>query len=248
TENRRRSGSMPAALLAAAMFFAAAAVAQEGTKESPPPGGPPKDFALPEKQVRQLDNGLEITAVQFGSVPKATVSVVISAGNLNEGDRTWLADLTGDFLLEGTTTLGAEDIAREAAAMGGQVGVTVTEDLTTISGDVLTEFVPQMARLLADIARNPQFPPGELERLRRDRLRIVSIARTEPDQMALAAFREAIYGEHPYGKLLPDEEQLRSYDIDAVRAFHESNFGARRTHVFVAGMFDADETIAAIEE
>src|SRR5690606_6666661 len=198
-------------------------------REPPPRGGPPKDFALPERDVRQLDNGLKITAVQFGAVPKATISVIVSAGNLNEGDRTWLADITGDFLLEGTTSRTAEDIALQAAAMGGQVNVTVTEDLTTITGDVLTEFAPEMARLLADIVRNPAFPEGELERLRRDRLRMLSVAETQPDQMAMAAFREALYGEHPYGQLFPEDGELRSYEVASARDFYAGNFGAQRT-------------------
>src|SRR5690606_1842644 len=105
----------------------------------------------------------------------------------------------------------------EAAAMGGQVNITVTEDLTTISGDVLTEFAPGMAKLLADIVRNPAFPAGEMERLRRDRLRMLSVAATQPDQMAIAAFREALYGDHPYGQLFPEEQELRSYDVASVR-------------------------------
>lgn len=235
-------------LVLAAALCSTGVIAQEKAKERPPEGAPPKDFTLPERDVRQLDNGLKITAVQFGAVPKATISVVISAGNLNEGGQTWLADLTGDFLLEGTTTRSAEDIAREAAAMGGQVTVQVAEDLTTITGDVLMEFAPQMAALLADIAMHPRFPESELARLRRDRLRLLSVARTQPSQMAIAAFREALYGEHPYGQVFPEERQLQSYDVDAVRGFYDSNFGAQRTHVFVAGKFDAAATIAAVEQ
>lgn len=247
-EGIRRAGAAPMAALAAAVLaFGATAVAQQDAKETPPPGGPPKDFALPQRDVRQLDNGLQITAVPYGALPKATIAVVVSAGNLNEGDRTWLADLTGDFLLEGTTTRSGEDIARQAASMGGQVAVNVSEDLTTISGDVLTEFAPQMAMLLADIARNPGFPEQELERLKRDRLRLVSVARTQPDEMAAEAFRKALYGDHPYGRVFPDEEQLEGYSLAAIRDFHAGNFGAKRTHVFVAGKFDSAETIAAIE-
>jgi predicted Zn-dependent peptidase len=77
---------------------------------------------------------------------------------------------------------------------------------------------------------------------------MLSVAATQPDQMALAAFHKALYGEHPYGRLFPEEAQLQSYDLAAIKGFHESNFGAKRTHVFVAGMFDVDETATAIEE
>jgi zinc protease len=246
TDNNRK---LPGLLAAAALVLAAGALAQEeAAKEAPPAGGEPRDFTLPDKRETSLDNGLDITAVPFGSVPKATLAVVVRAGNLNDGEQTWLADLTGDFLLEGTSTRTAEAIAREAAAMGGEVSVSVGEDTTTISADVLSEFAPRMAALLADVVRNAAFPESELERLRRDRLRQLSVAETDPQQMAAAAFREALYGDHPYGRLLPSAEQLSSYTIEDVRGFHAGNFGAQRTHVFVSGKFDVDRTVAAIED
>jgi zinc protease len=237
-------------LAATGLAIAAGAPAQEPerAKETPPAGSTPQDFTLPDKQETRLDNGLEITAVPFGSVPKATVAVVVRTGNLNEGEQTWLADLTGDFLLEGTAGRAAEAIAREAAAMGGEVNVTVGEDTTTISADALSEFAPKMAVLLADIVRNASFPESELDRLRRDRLRQLSVAAADPQQMAYAAFREALYADHPYGRVLPTAEQLSSYTIEDVRGFHAKNFGAQRTHVFVSGKFDVDRTMAAIEE
>lgn len=235
------------AAAALAVLTGAPVAAQENEKQLPPEGGTPKNFTLPEKDTFELPNGLRVTLVPIGSVPKATVRMFVRSGNLNEGDRTWLADLSGDFLLEGTASRNGEDIAREAAAMGGQVTVAVSEDRTTISGDALSEFVPQMAALLADVVRNPEFPASELERLKRDRLRQLSVARTQPQQMALAAFRKAMYGDHPYGQLLPDEEQLAGYTLDDAHNFYLNNFGAQRTHVFVAGMFDATATRAAIE-
>ena len=236
-----------AAVFAVLALLPAALPAEEEPKEQPPEGGTPKDFYLPEKRTTRLDNGLDVTAVRFGSVPKTTVVVVLRVGNLNDGDKTWLADLAGDFLLEGTHTRSAEDIARDAAAMGGAVNVSVGENLTTIGGDVLADFAPQMIELLADVVRNPRFPESELERLRRDRLRQLSVASTQPDQMAHAGFREALYGDHPYGRMFPAEEQLAGYNLADIRGFYEENFGARRTHVFVSGMFDEEAVLAAIE-
>ncbi|MFC1696667.1 insulinase family protein, partial [Pseudomonadota bacterium] len=44
--------------------------AQEAQKQTPPEGGTPKDFTLPAKQQFELDNGLKVTLVPFGSIPK----------------------------------------------------------------------------------------------------------------------------------------------------------------------------------
>lgn len=231
-----------------ALSFVAVVYAQEVGRQEAPPGGTPKDFVLPAKDVFGLENGLQATLIPFGSVPKATVRIIVRSGNLNEGDQTWLADLSGDFFLEGTTSRSGEDIARAAAAIGGQIDVTINEDQTTISGDVLAEFTPQMVELLAEVVRSPAFAETELDRLKRDRLRQLSIAKTQPQQMAIAAFRKALYGDHPYGRTLPDEAQLSAYSIDDVRNFYSNNFGAQRTQVYVAGVFDADATRVAIEE
>lgn len=221
--------------------------AQEEEKETPPAGGTPKDFTLPAKNTFGLDNGLQATLIPFGSVPKSTITVIVRSGNLNEGDQTWLADLSADFFLEGTTSRSAEDVARAAATMGGEINVGVGPDQTTISADVLAEFTPDMVALLADVVRNPAFPEAELERLKRDRLRQLSVAQTQPQQMAVAAFRKALYGDHPYGRVLADEAQLSAFTLDDARNFYNNNFGAQRTQVYVAGVFDSDATRLSIE-
>jgi predicted Zn-dependent peptidase len=105
-----------------------------------------------------------------------------------------------------------------------------------------------MVALLADVTRNPSFPNAEMERLIRDRQRQLSVASNDPQQMALASFRGAMYGDHPYGRTFPTDEQLASYTTEDVRRFYNDNFGAKRSHVYVAGMFDPTVTGAAIDE
>ncbi len=239
-------------LCTAALLFNANAWSQEenqqAVRQSPPEGGTPKDFQLPAKQQYQLPNGLKVTLVPYGSIPKVTISAIVMAGNLNEGKDTWLADLTASLMEEGTTERSAEDVAREAAEMGGNVNIGVGLDQSFVTGQALAEFAPDMVGLLADMMLHPGLPAAELERLRRDFLRNLEVALNDPDTMALVAFRAALYGDHPYGRLFPSVEQLQSYTLEQIRAFWDENFGAQRTHVFVAGMFDEASVRSAIEQ
>ncbi len=83
----------------------------------------------------------------YGTIPKALVRVTVEAGNADDpAGQTWMADLTGDLLLEGTKTRSASRIAQDAAAMGGEVAVQAGENLTTIGGEVLSEFTPSDGR------------------------------------------------------------------------------------------------------
>ena len=233
-------------LVLGAMLAVTAAAAGQNTE---PPAGPPRDFTLPNQQTVTLDNGLVARLVPFGNIPKVALAISVRAGNINEkDDEVWLADLTGSYLKEGAGGRSAEDIALALAGMGGDLEVTVGMDLTQISTDVLSDFAPDAVRLLADVVRSPTFPETERDRLVNDLVRQLSIAQANPSQLALATFRKALYGDHPYGRFFPTEEILRAFSVEDARRFHTDNFGAARTRVYVVGRFDPDEVEAAIRE
>ena len=105
-----------------------------------------------------------------------------------------------------------------------------------------------MVRLIADIARNPNLPESELPRLKANRLRQITVAKSQQQQLATEKFLAVLYPNHPYGRLFPSEAQVQGYTIDQVRAFHAANYGARRSHFYVVGKFDAAAMEAAIRQ
>ncbi|HEU0012803.1 MAG TPA: pitrilysin family protein [Longimicrobium sp.] len=235
---------LPGALLALGLAAAAGpAAAQE--RQAPPAPGTPKAFRVPPARRFALPNGLRVTLVPYGTTPKATVLLTVRTGNGDEGPQeTWLTDLTADLMQEGTTTRSAAQIADQAAAMGGSLSVSVGEDRTWAGGDVLGEFAPGMVELVADVVRNPRFPEPELPRLQAAIARQVAIARSQPQSLAGERFRQVLYPGHAYGRSFPSEAQLLGYTAAQVRAYHAAHFGAGRSHLYVAGRFDA----AAVEE
>jgi zinc protease len=218
-------------------------------KQSPPPPGPPKDFVAPAATKFRLDNGLEVTLVPYGTVPKVRVELAVLAGNAyDSAKQISLADLTGSLMREGTTTKTATQISQAAARMGGSLDVDVSVNAAEISGDVLSESGPEMVRLVADVVRNPKFPESELPRLKADSLRQLSITRSQPQQMALEKFRGTLYPDHPYGRIFPTPEMLQGFTLSDVRSFYDANYGASRAHLYVAGKFDRSAMEAAIRD
>jgi len=233
----------------ASLIAIALCVPVQAEKQSPPAGGPPRDFTLPSKTSFELDNGLKATLVPYGALPKVRVSVIVRSGNLNEkSDEVWLADMTTTMLREGTASRNAEQLAAEIAAMGGELDTNTGLDTTSISTDVLSEFAPDAVRLLSEVVTQPALPESEVERLQGDLVRDLSIQLAQPGPLANQRFYELLYGDHPYGRLFPTEEILRSYDAARIRGFYTENFGARRTHVYVVGMFDGKAVERAIRD
>lgn len=220
--------------------------AQAESRELPPVPGQPRDFTLPARDTVRLANGLSLTFIDYGSVPKVTVFAVVRTGNIDEGESTWLADVAVEMLKEGTTTRSAGDIARMAAGMGGALNVGAGAEQTSVGISVLSEHAAAAAGLVADVLRNPRFPESELPRVIANFERSLSVARSEPDSVAGEALAKLVYGDHPFGHVLPAPGQLESYDIAAVRGFYQRNFGAGRTHIYVAGRYDRAALEAAL--
>lgn len=209
-------------------------------KQTPPAGTPPKAFVVPPKQTFSLPNGLQVTMVPYGTVPKVLIYATVRAGDLNESaDQLWIADMTTRLIKEGgTTSRSAEQVAQDAASMGGQISISAGADQSLAFSDVLSEFGPKMAELLADILQHPLLPESEFPRLKQDALRRLAIIHSQSQPLASERFLKTLYADHPYGRSYPTEEMIGKLTAADARKFYQENFGAARTHIYVAGRFD----------
>jgi zinc protease len=218
-------------------------------KQQPPVGGAPKAFTVPAHESYALANGMKVTLVPYGNIPKVTISLALRGGNIDEArDQLGVADITGELLKEGTTTLSSKEVAEAAARMGSTLAVTVGADETTAAMDVLSESGPAAVKLLADVVEHPLLPESEIARLKTNILREIAVAKTQPGQIALARFRKLLYGDHPYGDVLPTEETVNKLTIADAKKFYAGNYGASRARLYVAGKFDAAAVKKAIAE
>lgn len=233
--------------LAAAVVAAPLAAQPAGDYPPMPKAGAPKPFAVPASETYRLPNGMQVTLIPYGIVPKVAVNLRVYAGSLNEGEDTGLASLTAQMMREGAAGRSGADIAAAAAGMGGGVGIGAGTHETTLGLYVLSERAADAVRLLGDIGRRPDFPASEFQRVRDAYARNLAVAKSQPQSAADAAAAAAYYGtKHPYGRLFASEAQVKGYTLDDARRFYQSNFGARRARLYVAGKFDSAAVKTAI--
>ena len=116
TSTHKTKSLLLSALLILGGFVACAPRAQSQTaaaqKQTPPPGGAPKAFNVPAHETYTLPNGMRVTLVPYGNIPKVDISLSVRAGNLNDPrGLQGVADITGELLKEGTKTLNAKALA-----------------------------------------------------------------------------------------------------------------------------------------
>ena len=233
-------------LLLAVLLLPGVSSAQE--KELPPEGGTPKNFKIPAQNKFELDNGLKTIMVDYGLVPKVTIQLYIGAGSILESaDKVGLTNLLASLLEEGTATQSAKDLSVAFAKMGGQLNVTPGTHVSTISATVLSEFAPDVVRLFSEVVQQSKLPASELERVKNNFKRQISVSKSQAGTVATQLFDKAIFGDHPYGRELPSDEMIDGITIDEIKAFHQEEFGAKRSTLYVVGKFDQSKVEAAVK-
>lgn len=234
------------ASLMAATLLAAPVTAQE-LPTTPPPIPAPKAFEVPASETYTLANGMKVTLVPYGVAPKVVVSLQTYAGQLNEGENTWLALLAVDMLKEGAAGMTGAQIAQKAADMGGGLGTGSGLETSAVTLNVLSERAADAIALVADVAQKPSYPDSELARVKANWNRRLAVALSQPGTLANAAITRAYYGpDHPYGRVLPTPQQFGAYTTAQLKAWHAANYGAKRSHLYIAGRFDPAAVKAAI--
>lgn len=205
-------------------------------------------FALPSVDRTHTDSGVELQLVAAGSVPKASVRLVLPLGSVHEApEQNWITRLLSEFLKEGAGGLDCTDLADAVARMGGRLNVHVDDDTMTVSASVLGEYASDFVRLAGQIVREPAFPAAELDRLKSDLQRNLDLAKAQPGALAAAAFRRVLYGDHPYGRLLAKSEVIDGFTAEQSREFFEARAIPDGTRLYVAGTFDASAVTRAAE-
>src|SRR5688572_19001452 len=250
TENSSHIMTKTMRLIAIIALVAVPLGAQDSVKkETPPAPGTPKNFRVPPRRNFTLPNGLQVTLVPFGRVPKVAVELEVRTGIIDQGPNDIsLASVMSDMLLEGTTTRTAQDISRQAAEMGGSVNVTPGSEVIAIGGEVLSDRATAFIPLLADVVMNPKFDEADLRRTIDKHARNNAIALSSPGTLAQKRFREIMYGSHPFAHVYPPEEMLRGFTVGRVRDFHAKNLGAKRSRLYVSGVFDGARIEQAIRD
>ena len=208
-------------------------------KETPPEGSAPRPFHLAKTEDFTLPNGMKVTIVPYGVVPKVAVTAYVQAGALYEpADQVWISKLTAKLMQEGTSSRTSDQLASDVADMGGQLEIGSGSDFMTAGGEVLSDSGARFIAVLADVLKDPALPASQIDRLKKDLGRDLAVDKSTPQSLARERFLQVLYPDHPYGRVFPTPAALGGYTIEQVRAFYAGNFSAGRTHLYVAGKLE----------
>jgi len=150
-----------------------------------------------------LPNGLTLLVYERHNLPVVQVSVGIDAGTIHEPkEKAGLSNLVATLLTHGTSKRTAEEISEEIEFVGGSLSASGGRDYITVGLSVLKKDINLGFDLLSDVILNPVFPEDEISKEKE--LIKASLKSQEEDPVFIASreFKRALFGEHPYGRLI----------------------------------------------
>jgi zinc protease len=169
----------------------------------------------PKCDTAALPNGLKLMVVENHEVPFVSVQLGLRDGARTES-KVGAASMALSMLTKGTAQHSEGELADELETYAISLGAGGDMDDSRVSVGCLTEHVERALRLMAEVVRQPTFPPEEFKKLRKQVRTGLAISTAEPSYMADREMRRRLYGEHPYARTpageLADLEVLKVED------------------------------------
>jgi len=233
--------------LLAILLLATTAFAQQKT---PPAPGATRPLNLPKVTEKKLANGLTVVMAPLPNVPKISAILTFRSAT-TASDREahpGIAQIAASVANEGTDTRTSKQIKEELRSIGGTLSLGSDADSTTMSASSLSEFSPRLFDLMSDVAQHPSFPETEVKLAQENTIQQIRAGRADPAFLVNERFQKAVFGNHPYAFVVPDEKSISALTRNDLRAFVTKFYIPNAAHLIVVGDLDVDKTFAEIEK
>ncbi|NDD28906.1 MAG: insulinase family protein [Proteobacteria bacterium] len=216
--------------------------------------------ASPENIEKHLTRVRTPGGIKLALLPKKTrgravhVNLTLHFGTLAalKGKET-IGELTAAMLLRGTRKHTRQQLKDSFDRLKARVSVGGDATSVTISIETLRDNLADVLRLVAEVLRDPSFPPDELEQMRQEELVGLEQSKTDPQALAsnlLSRHLNPYPAGDPRHVSTPDEElaELAHVQVADLAAFHAAFYGASDGSGAAVGDFEAPAFTKLVEE
>jgi zinc protease len=218
-----------------------AKLSDEATRRAPPAPAAPPQIARPAIAESRLSNGIALVSAQTGTVPLATITVVLPGGSATDpAGKAGLAELAAGIADKGTATRSAEEVAATLESLGASMAATPGPDGVFFSLTAPAANLAAAGEVLSDVIRNAAYPEDELERERARVIDGLRVALRDPGSLAGLAAPRLFYGAAPYGSVATIESLPAITRADLL-GWREATWHPATAQVVISGGITPDQ-------
>ncbi|WP_430783863.1 M16 family metallopeptidase [Actinoplanes sp. G11-F43] len=187
-----------------------------------------------------LPSGLRIVTEAIPTTRSAALGIWVGIGSRDETPSLHGASHFLEHLLfKGTHKRTALQISSEIEAVGGETNAFTTKEYTCYYARVLDADLPLAVDVLVDAVADSILEPADVETERGVILEEIAMHEDEPGDEVHDVFAEAIFGDHPLGRLISGTpESITPMTRDQIHRFYRRHYTAPEVVIAAAGNLD----------
>jgi predicted Zn-dependent peptidase len=204
-------------------------------------------YKLPKIEKFVLKNGLTVYLMEQKEVPVISVSAIMPAGAIYDGDKSGLATLTADALQLGTKNYSKQKLAEELDFIGANVNTFASKESAGLTAKFASKDRVKVMGLIKEILLLPSFDIAEFTKEKRRMLVSLEQQKERPGSVIGSYFDKFLYGDHVYGNVVQGKiSTVSPLTASDLRRFYEENYLPEGSAISIAGDFNTAEMKALI--
>ncbi len=202
-----------------------------------------------QARVITTPKGFKVWFVEDHTVPIIAMNYAFRGGAAQDpADKRGLAHFLSAMLDEGAGELDSAAFQERMEELAFSMSHSAGQDWFSGSFRTLAKNRVESFRLLALALQKPRFDAQPLERVRRQLLVSLKSREEDPDRQAWKAFRQALFGKHPYALEAEGTEQgIAAITAEDLRSLHKRLFAQDNLIITAAGAISEQELAQLVD-
>ncbi|WP_438873015.1 M16 family metallopeptidase [Paractinoplanes toevensis] len=197
-----------------------------------------------------LPSGLRIVTEAIPGTRSASLGVWVGIGSRDETpNMSGASHFLEHLLFKGTHKRTALQISAEIEAVGGETNAFTTKEYTCYYARVLDADLPLAVDVLVDAVADSILEPSDVETERAVILEEIAMHEDEPGDEVHDIFTEAIFGDHPLGRLISGtEESITPMTRNQINGFYRRRYTPPQIVVAAAGNLEHNTVVRLVRK
>lgn len=197
-----------------------------------------------------LENGTRIVLEPKEDAMSAAVYIYVGCGSSSEGDgEEGLAHFTEHMVFKGSEHYSAREIAELTDMYGGNINAYTTKEYTCYFARALTENIPSLVNIMADMLCRPLFEQKAVDTERGVITEEIGMYEDSPDELCFDLLDTLVWkGSRLAHPILGTRSTVAGIDSRALHDFVGTRYAPEKTVISVCGKFEREPLLEEITE
>ncbi|WP_192772181.1 M16 family metallopeptidase [Plantactinospora soyae] len=210
--------------------------------DSDPLGGTVRRTVLP--------SGLRVLTEAIPTMRSVSFGIWVAVGSRDETrPQSGVSHFLEHLLFKGTRKRSALDISAAIEAVGGETNAFTTKEYTCYYARVLDQDLPLAIDVMCDLVADSVLNAADVETERGVILEEIAMHDDEPGDEVHDLLAQAVYGDHPLGRLISGtEETVSPMSRRQIQGFYRRRYTAPSIVIAAAGNLDHAEVVKLVRQ